>query len=72
MSGFELTGNYIKDNRTATKVEKSADEFNKDQDLSDLLMVQSPGEIIFATERTKCKSTMLVSLLNEFGHAQGF
>ena len=67
MSGFELTGKFLTDK--TVKVEKSADEVNKDQDLSDLLLVQSPGEIIFATERTKCKSTMLVSLLNEFGHA---
>ena len=35
-------------------------------------MLASPDDVIFATERARCKSTMMVSLLNKFGEAQGF
>jgi len=35
-------------------------------------MLSAPGDIIYATERTKCKSTIFVAMLNKFGSEQGF
>jgi len=35
-------------------------------------MIEKEGDIIYATERAFCKSTMLVTLLNKFGSAEGF
>jgi hypothetical protein len=35
-------------------------------------MLEKEGDIIYATERASCKSTMLVTLLNKFGDSEGF
>ncbi len=43
-----------------------------DQDALDMRMLAHEGELIYATERAACKSTMLVALLNKFGAADGF
>jgi hypothetical protein len=45
---------------------------NKHQDEQDLKMLSAPGDVIYATERTKCKSTVFVAMLNKFGSEQGF
>jgi hypothetical protein len=37
------------------------------QDEKDLEMLQSEGEIIYATERKSCKSICLTTMLNKFG-----
>jgi hypothetical protein len=56
MKGFELN------KKATTKVER--EELNLEQDNYDLQMINEPGKIIFATERTKCKSTMLIEMVN--------
>jgi hypothetical protein len=35
-------------------------------------MLKEEGEIIYATERFKCKSTVLAHVLNIFGESRGF
>jgi hypothetical protein len=45
---------------------------NKDQDESDLKMLNKEEDTIYATERNKCKSTVLVNMLNKFGNELGY
>lgn len=35
-------------------------------------MLSQPGDIIFSTERFRCKSSMLVNMINRFGAENGF
>jgi hypothetical protein len=35
-------------------------------------MIAQPGDIIFSTERSQCKSSMLVQMINKFGVETGF
>ena len=35
-------------------------------------MLKEEGEIIYATERVKCKSEVLAKVLNLFGESRGF
>ena len=37
-----------------------------------MLMIAQPGDIIFSTERSHCKSSMLVQMINKFGVETGF
>ena len=49
-----------------TAAQKSEDK-KDDQDKKDLEMLETEGEIIYATERNNCSSTCLVTLLTKFG-----
>lgn len=46
---------------------KNLEEKKDDQDKKDLEMLETEGEIIYATERNNCSSTCLVTLLTKFG-----
>lgn len=46
--------------------------YNKDQDDSDLVLMQDKDAVIFVIERLKCKSTAYCELINRFGANGGF
>jgi len=60
------------ENDSAKPTTSSASGTNKLQDERDMAMLTEPDQHIYATERSSCKSTFFVELVNKFGDAGSF